>query len=157
MATTSKANINSAGPSTAASVGGDVDSDPNDIQGVMNVTKEDQQMINRFAKLNARHEDLKEEIAYKTNELKNYEDAVQEAEVKMLEDEGDKLHLQVGDILVNLSPEQTQAWLEEKIDNIKKSLESLESRKETITEQMTELKAHLYAKFGNNIHLESGT
>lgn len=130
--------------------------DPNDIQGVMNVTKEDQQKINEFAKLNAMHEDLKEEIACKTNELKNYEDAISEAEMKILEDEGDRLHILVGDIMVNLEPDDTQKWLETKVELIKSSLEDKQRRKEEISAQMTELKAHLYAKFANNIHLESG-
>lgn len=127
-----------------------------DILGVMNVTKEDQDKINRFAKLNARHEDLKVEISAKTNELKNYEDAVAEAELKVLEDEGDKLHLQAGDILVNLAPEKTQEWLEDKMKAIKETLEELDKKKAEISSEMNELKALLYAKFGNNIHLESG-
>lgn len=130
--------------------------DPNDIQGVMNVTKEDQQKINLFAKLNARHEDLKEEITLKTNELKNFEDAISEAEMKILEDEGNRLHIQAGDIMVNLEPEETQKWLEDKVETIKADLEDFQRRKGEIFSQMTELKAYLYAKFGNNIHLESG-
>lgn len=136
--------------SPSASVAGD------SVQGVMNVSKEDQQKINRFARLNARLEDAKDEISCKINELKNYEDAVSEAELKVLEDEGDKLHLQVGDIMVNLDPDTTQKWLEEKMEALKTSVAELEKKKETITEEMTALKAHLYARFGNNIHLESG-
>lgn len=127
----------------------------NVVQGVMNVTKEDQAKINRFARLNARLEDVKEEISSKTNELKNYEDAVSEAEMKVLEDEGDKLHLQVGDILVNLDPEKTQKWLEDKMEALKKSVGELEEKKANIVEEMGGLKTHLYARFGNNIHLES--
>lgn len=130
--------------------------DTNDIHGVMNVTKEDQQKINEFAKLNARHEDLKDEIVIKSNELKNYEDAISEAELKTLEDDSDRLHLQVGDIMVNLGPDETQKWLEEKMESIKSTLADKQKRKDEISTQMTELKALLYAKFGNNIHLESG-
>lgn len=126
------------------------------IQGVMNVSEEDQQKINRFARLNARLEDIKEEMSSKTNELKNYEDASSEAEMKVLEDQGDKLHLQVGDIMINLDPEKTQKWLEDKMDGLKVSLEELKTRREKIVEEMSQLKAHLYARFGNNIHLESG-
>lgn len=127
----------------------------NVVQGVMNVSKEDQTKINRFARLNARLEDTKDEISSKTNELKNYEDAVSEAELKVLEDEGDKLHLQVGDILINLDPEKTQKWLEDRMETLKKSVGELEEKKEKIVEEMSELKTHLYARFGNNIHLES--
>lgn len=126
------------------------------VQGVMNVTKEDQQKINQFARLNARLEDIKDEVTCKKNELKNYEDALSEAEMKVLEDEGDKLHLQVGDIMINLEPEKTQKWLEDKMEVIKNNLVDLEKRREVIVEEMTQLKAHLYARFGNNIHLESG-
>lgn len=125
-------------------------------QGMTNVRKEDQEKINRFAKLNARIEDLKDEITNKTSELKNYEDAVSEAELKVLEDEGDKLHLSVGDILANLSPEKTQEWLEGEMELLKKNVSDLQERKATIESEMTELKAYLYATFGDNIHLESG-
>lgn len=131
-------------------------SDSNVVQGVMNVTKEDQQKINQFARLNARLEDVKEEITSRTNELKNYEDALNECELKVLEDQGDRLHLQAGDIMVNLNPEKTQKWLEDKMDGLKSSLSELEKKREIIVEEMTQLKAHLYAIFGNNIHLESG-
>lgn len=133
-----------------ASTGGD------HVQGVMNVSEEDQQKINRFARLNARLEDIKDEMTSKSNELKNFEDASSEAEVKVLEDMGDKLHLQVGDIMINLDPDSTQKWLEEKMEGLKESVEELKTRREKIVEEMSELKAHLYARFGNNIHLESG-
>lgn len=126
------------------------------LQGVMNVSKEDQQKINQFARLNARLEDIKEDSSNKTNELKNFEDALSEMEMKVLEDEGDRLHLQVGDIMANLDPDTTQKWLEEKIEALKRSLADLDTRREKIVEEMSELKAHLYARFGNNIHLESG-
>lgn len=130
--------------------------DANFVQGVMNVTKEDQQKINQFARLNARLEDVKDDITTKTNELKNFEDALGEAEIKVLEDEGDKLHLQVGDIMVNLRPEKTQKWLEDKMEMLKTSVHELEKKKEDIVEEMSQLKSHLYARFGKNIHLESG-
>lgn len=138
----------------AETAGASTDGD-NNVQGVMNVSKEDQTKINRFARLNARLEDVKDEITSKTNELKNYEDAVSEAELKVLEDQGDKLHLQVGDILINLDPEKTQQWLEDKMDALKKNVRELEEKKEKIVEEMGELKTHLYARFGSNIHLES--
>lgn len=128
----------------------------NAAQGVMNVSREDQQKINRFARLNARLEDAKDDIASKTNELSNYNDALNEAELKVLEDLGDRLHLQVGDIMVNLEPEPIQKWLEDKMNSLKKSLAELETKKDKIVDEMSELKAHLYARFGNNIHLESG-
>lgn len=131
------------------------DSGDADLQGVMDVTREDQAKINRFARLNARNEDLKDDIQTKTNELKNYEDAMSEFEMKELEDEADKLHIQVGDILVNLESSQTQSWLTQRMEELKKSVEELEKKKEDLREEMAELKAHLYARFGDNIHLES--
>lgn len=128
-----------------------------DIQGVMNVTKEDQQRINKFARLNARHEDIVDEIATKTNELRNYDDAQEEATLQLMSDDaGAKLHIQVGDILVQLDQDQVEKWLEEKSNELKQSLGELEKRKEEISKEMTELKALLYARFGDNIHLESG-
>lgn len=126
-----------------------------DVQGVMNVTKEDQQMINRFARLKARHEDIKDEIQAKASNLKNIDDAIQDAEMKVLEDEADNLHLQVGDIMVNLSPEKIQDWLNEKSEEIKTKIEELTKTRDELMAEMQDLKVNLYAKFGNNIHLES--
>ncbi|KAK6178350.1 hypothetical protein SNE40_013147 [Patella caerulea] len=46
----------------------------NDVQ----VTFEDQQKINRFARNNARLQDIKEELVAKKKEVQNLEDAVDE-------------------------------------------------------------------------------
>jgi len=125
-------------------------------QGVMNVSQEDQQKINLFARLNARWEDASDDITNKVNELKNYEDAYNEAELKVLEDSGDKLHIQVGDIMVNMNSDKVLSWLEEKKEALQKALKEAEINRTKILEELVKLKAHLYARFGNNIHLESG-
>lgn len=127
------------------------------VQGVMNVTKEDQQRINKFARLNARYEDVVDEISSKTNELRNFEDATEEASLQSMMDGEHKLHILVGDILVNLEQDKIESWLEEKSSDLKSKLAELEKRKEEISGEMSELKALLYARFGDNIHLESGT
>lgn len=124
-------------------------------KGVMNVTKEDQEQINRFARLNARLDDTKDRIANRTNELKNIEDAMAEAEIKILEDEGDKLQVSIGDLLVHMTPEDTQQWLQDKMDGLKKQITELEKESGLVSEEMGKLKANLYAKFGNNIYLET--
>lgn len=140
-----------------ATVAGSSKEDCDAIQGVMNVTKEDQQRINKFARLNARYEDVVDEINTKTNELRNYEDAIEEATLQGMSDEPDaQLHIQVGDILVRLQQEQAEKWLEDKSGELKESLGELENRKAEIGKEMSELKALLYARFGDNIHLESG-
>uniref|UniRef100_T1HUH4 Uncharacterized protein n=3 Tax=Rhodnius TaxID=13248 RepID=T1HUH4_RHOPR len=86
----------------------------------VHITYEDQQRINKFARHNARNEDLKEELKNKQNELRNLEDAVEELE---LMDESEQIPFLVGEVFLFQNLENTQksiAELKEKIlDEIK--------------------------------------
>lgn len=127
------------------------------VDGDFNVSEEDQQKINRFARLNARLEEVKDELSLKSNEIKNYEDALNELELGLFDDDDEdaNLHIQVGDLLVKLPPKKTETWLEEKKTKEKQLFEELETKKSVITTEMAALKTELYARFGSNIHLES--
>ena len=50
---------------------------------------DDQQKINKFARLNSRHEELKDDIKNKKNEIQTLEDAT--TDIMMMEDDEEKV------------------------------------------------------------------
>ncbi|NWI08099.1 PFD4 protein, partial [Crypturellus soui] len=120
----------------------------------VNVTFEDQQKINKFARNTSRITELKEEIEVKKKQLQNLEDASDDI---MMLDDGDSLLIpyQIGDVFISHSQEETEGMLEEAKKNLQEEIEGLESRVESIQRVLSDLKVQLYAKFGNNINLEA--
>ncbi|KYO42075.1 PREDICTED: prefoldin subunit 4 [Crocodylus porosus] len=120
----------------------------------VNVTFEDQQKINKFARNTSRITELKEEIEVKKKQLHNLEDACDDT---MMLDDDDSLLIpyQIGDVFISHSQEETQEMLEEAKKNLQEEIEALESRVESIQRILCDLKVQLYAKFGNNINLEA--
>ncbi|NWI50959.1 PFD4 protein, partial [Calyptomena viridis] len=120
----------------------------------VNVTFEDQQKINKFARNTSRITELKEEIEVKKKQLQNLEDACDDI---MLLDDADSLLIpyQIGDVFISHSQEETQEMLEEAKRSLQEEIEALESRVESIQRVLSDLKVQLYAKFGNNINLEA--
>ncbi|XP_054074703.1 prefoldin subunit 4 [Rissa tridactyla] len=120
----------------------------------VNVTFEDQQKINKFARNTSRITELKEEIEVKKKQLQNLEDACDDI---MMLDDSDSLMIpyQIGDVFISHSQEETQEMLEEAKKSLQEEIEALESRVESIQRVLSDLKVQLYAKFGNNINLEA--
>ncbi|XP_009991444.1 PREDICTED: prefoldin subunit 4 [Tauraco erythrolophus] len=130
---------------------------PGRVQGAaedVNVTFEDQQKINKFARNTSRITELKEEIEVKKKQLQNLEDACDDI---MMLDDGDLILIpyQIGDVFISHSQEETQEMLEEAKKSLQKEIDALESRVESIQRVLSDLKVQLYAKFGNNINLEA--
>ncbi|NXH10726.1 PFD4 protein, partial [Bucco capensis] len=120
----------------------------------VNVTFEDQQKINKFARNTSRITELKEEIEVKKKQLQNLEDACDD--IMMLDDDDSLLiPYQIGDVFISHSHEETQEMLEEAKKSLQEEIEVLESRVESIQRVLSDLKVQLYAKFGNNINLEA--
>uniref|UniRef100_A0A8B9U834 Prefoldin subunit 4 n=1 Tax=Anas zonorhyncha TaxID=75864 RepID=A0A8B9U834_9AVES len=136
--------------------GGSVPEQGGDLQAAedVNVTFEDQQKINKFARNTSRITELKEEIEVKKKQLQNLEDACDDI---MMLDDGDSLLIpyQIGDVFISHSQEETQEMLEEAKKSLQEEIEALESRVESIQRVLSDLKVQLYAKFGNNINLEA--
>ncbi|NXO83049.1 PFD4 protein, partial [Sitta europaea] len=120
----------------------------------VNVTFEDQQNINKFARNTSRITELKEEIEVKKKQLQNLEDACDD--LTLLDDADSQLiPYQIGDVFISHSLEETQEMLEEAKRSLQEEIEALESRVESIQRVLSDLKVQLYAKFGNNINLEA--
>lgn len=123
------------------------------------VTFEDQQKINRFARLNARKEEIMEEVNGKKVILQNISDALSDIDAASLEaddDQTDAVRIMEGEVFVSFGFESASNWIEMKKKETEEEIERLRSSIETIKAEMVQLKTALYAKFGKeNINLES--
>ena len=61
----------------------------------------------------------------------------------------------MGEVFFFLSQDEVQTELDAKKDQLEKETAEIEAKMEDIRGQMTDLKTHLYAKFGNAINLEN--
>ncbi|XP_078365076.1 prefoldin subunit 4-like [Oculina patagonica] len=118
-----------------------------------NITFEDQQQINTFARKSARIQELKDEIEEKKKELQNLGDAGDE--IMLLDDDTAPIPYRIGEIFIHLSSEETQEYLENAKSKLQEEIKSLESKSGEVKELLGDLKVKLYAKFGNNINLEA--
>jgi len=117
------------------------------------VTYEDQQKINLFARTNAKLQDVKEEVETKKKDIQNLEDA--EAEIGLIIDEDELIPNQIGEVFVHCSQSETLERLKQSKSSLQADMHALEDRCSDYKQTLTSLKAQLYAKFGNNINLEA--
>ncbi|CAH2244383.1 probable prefoldin subunit 4 [Pararge aegeria] len=118
----------------------------------VHISLEDQQKINKFARLNAKVDDLKDELKIKLNDMKNLEEAVEELG---LADDSEKIPYLVGEVFLCQNLEDTLKSLEENKVKKQNEISQLEAKCEELKSQMSELKGHLYGKFGSHINLEN--
>ncbi|KAJ0036335.1 hypothetical protein NQD34_005012 [Periophthalmus magnuspinnatus] len=119
----------------------------------VNVTFEDQQKINKFARNTNRMTELKNEIEGKKKSLQNLQDAADD--LMMLDDDSLLVPFQIGDVFISHSQEETQEMLEAAKETLEQEVKCLEERVLSIQQLLGDLKVQLYAKFGNNINLEA--
>lgn len=115
---------------------------------------EDQQKINRFANLNAKLEDLKEDLKIRKNELTNIEEAIDEIELADDTDDN-KIPFLIGEVFVLNSVTKTQELLQETREKKIKEIKEIEVKSKDIQDKMSDLKSQLYVRFGKNIYLEN--
>uniref|UniRef100_U5EZA6 Prefoldin subunit 4 n=1 Tax=Corethrella appendiculata TaxID=1370023 RepID=U5EZA6_9DIPT len=118
----------------------------------VHISFEDQQKINKFANHNAKLEDLKDELKIKQAEMRNLEDAGNEIE---LLDDDFQIPFLIGEVFMSHNLSRTQELLEETKLKKKQEIKDIEKASKEIQEKMSELKAHLYGRFGSNIYLEN--
>lgn len=118
----------------------------------VHVTVDDQAKINKFAKHNAKLNDLKDELVGKNNDLKSLEEAVDEIE---LLDEDDQIPYVVGEVFISYSVEKTRELLAKDMERKKDEIKRIEEKCRDLQGLTGELKAALYRRFGTNIYLES--
>ncbi|XP_011501646.1 PREDICTED: prefoldin subunit 4 [Ceratosolen solmsi marchali] len=118
----------------------------------VHVAFEDQQKINKFAKQNAKMEDLQDELKRKQNDLQNLKDAC--AEIELYDDDA-KIPYHIGETFVQQDLTTTLQLLEEGKKIKEKEISALNEKCSALKIIMNDLKTQLYAKFGNHISLEA--
>merc|ERR1712198_144601 len=118
----------------------------------VHITYEDQQKINKFARCNARYQDIKEELKSKEGDLQNLQDAEDETMIALDTDE--KVPFMIGEVFVMKSQDEANEAIAVQRTEMQEEMTALTRRATELQDSMTQLKADLYAKFGNNINLE---
>ncbi|XP_064641042.1 prefoldin subunit 4-like [Lineus longissimus] len=125
---------------------------PKEKDNEVHVTFEDQQQINKFARHNAKLQDLQDELDTKKKDLQNLEDAADEL---VILDEEETVPYMVGEIFVSAKPEEAGQLLEAAKERVQKEIKTLDTECGEHKGILSDLKVKLYAKFGNNINLEN--
>ena len=101
----------------------------------VHISLEDQQKINKFARLNSRLEDLKDDLKAKQEETKTLEDA--SGDLMMLEDDDEKVPYQIGEVFVYLTQDEAQEKIETSKDNLGEAIKVVETRAQAIKDEMS--------------------
>ena len=117
------------------------------------VTRDDQDRINRFSSLHTRSKAATIELEAKKSQLSDFNDLSTELELQ-LDDEA-PIQYKVGDSFFAVPLEEAQEMLKSDTEEIEKEIEILEEEQGVLKEEMDGLKAQLYARFGRGINLEA--
>lgn len=115
------------------------------------VSKEDQQNINNFSKLNQKFHEKIVELSARDNLLEEIDDALTELE---LIDDDANLRLKFGECFIRCDVDSAKDYIEKVQETTKKEAVELKSAVEETQKKMNKLKSTLYGKFGNSIQLE---
>ncbi|CAG2166567.1 unnamed protein product [Oppiella nova] len=119
------------------------------LEGDVEVTLGDQKLINRFARLNAKCEELEADLSAAERRLENSSEALDEL---ALEDES--VWIRSGEVFARMTSDGAQQWIEGLRRELESATKGIRESLATMRAEMTTIKATLYAKFGNNINLE---
>ena len=114
------------------------------------MTREDQTLINRFARLNAKLEDLDSDLKQKKRQLENTLEAMDEL---FLQDE--HVLVMTGEVFAKMSQKEAQEWTQSLKLDLDSDVNQIETNSEEIRSEMSSIKAKLYLKFGSQINLEN--
>jgi len=114
------------------------------------VRREDQDNINRFARLNARLHELKAEREVIEKSLERLDDASTE----LMMASGDKVMLLIGESFFDTSEEDATEFCEQEVERMQGLLDEMETEEESIVQEQQKLKTILYGRFGKSIQLE---
>lgn len=113
---------------------------------------EDQQRINKFSTLILK-KDAKLESLKKLKIEKEYLDDLG-LEIELL-DEDEKIQYKIGEVFIFMKVEEAIKKIEEEDEKLTAKINECEEEIDAFEETLSDLKKHLYAKFGNNINLEN--
>mmetsp|Transcript_5623 Transcript_5623/g.13413 ORF Transcript_5623/g.13413 Transcript_5623/m.13413 type:complete len:132 (-) Transcript_5623:1511-1906(-) len=124
---------------------------PAEEENNVEVRREDQTNINKFARLNARLHELRGERKVIKQSLERLDDASTEL---MMSSDGDNVMLLIGESFFDTSEEEATEFCESEVERMTEVLEKLDEEESTILEEQAALKKALYGRFGKSIQLE---
>mmetsp|Transcript_346 Transcript_346/g.798 ORF Transcript_346/g.798 Transcript_346/m.798 type:complete len:128 (-) Transcript_346:126-509(-) len=114
------------------------------------VTKEDQDYINSFGRLNNQFHEIQGKIKAKKKYAEDLEDASNEL---MLAD-GETVKYSYGWVFVHMTDDTAEEKLQEAAEEVEQDISALEGEMGDVKTKMEDLKTKLYSKFGTAINLE---
>lgn len=105
----------------------------------------DKDDINAFSRHLARRNELKIRILRRKKLLQLHEDASDEL---LLIDDDENVHYTIGDVFIMDDKDQIESKLDNTKADLAKDVENYEDEMKELQDDMTKLKASLYAKFG---------
>eukprot|EP00056_Hartaetosiga_gracilis_P014694 m.240947 g.240947 ORF g.240947 m.240947 type:complete len:132 (-) comp16630_c0_seq1:167-562(-) len=114
------------------------------------ILREDQDMINEFARLNNRKGGVVRDIELLEQQLEGFSDASDEIS---LADE-DNVRVKVGECFFVVDEDNATSILEGMEEKVRADHDAKKEQLEELKQRMSALKASLYAKFGKSIYLE---
>ncbi|CAG5095077.1 Oidioi.mRNA.OKI2018_I69.XSR.g14021.t1.cds [Oikopleura dioica] len=118
------------------------------------VLREDQEKINKFSRLNGQLTEVDQMIEQRTKIVKDIADANEIVEELQITDDEAPVHFKIGECFFLQTCENMGDLIVAEQENLKAELAKHELNKKTIVDEMNGLKKQLYAKFGDQIHLE---
>ncbi|KGQ85432.1 prefoldin subunit 4 [Candida albicans P94015] len=115
------------------------------------VTYEDQLKINKFSTLISKKDEQTQQLSTLKTEKEYLDDL--SIELELIDDDG-KIQYKVGDCFVFLPKDQVLEKIESDADSLEEKINSIEELIDGFDEELKDLKAQLYDKFGDNINLE---
>mmetsp|Transcript_91407 Transcript_91407/g.136860 ORF Transcript_91407/g.136860 Transcript_91407/m.136860 type:complete len:131 (-) Transcript_91407:175-567(-) len=123
---------------------------PAEEESEAEVRRVDQDNINKFARLNARLHELRDERELIKKSLERLDDASTE----LMMASGDKVMLLIGESFFDTTEDAATEFCEEEVERMSELLEVFAEEEATILEKQAELKKVLYGRFGKSIQLE---
>jgi prefoldin subunit 4 len=115
------------------------------------VRREDQENINRFARLNARLTVVRNQ----RDELKKDLEHLDDASTDLMMSSEDNVMLVLGDAYLEVSENEATEYCEKQVDILQAKVTELQKEEEEILKEQASLKSVLYGRFGKSINLET--
>jgi prefoldin subunit 4 len=118
----------------------------------INVTWEDQQLINKFGRLHIKVLELDDTLATKKTEIDGVSDCA--GEIENLFDE-ESCKIRIGEIFFEVSNDEALEFVKTQTDKLNAEYKKLAAQRDAFQKEKDSIKASLKAKFGDNISLDA--
>jgi len=118
------------------------------------VTRVDQDKINLFSRMNQRMTDIDASIASRKKTVTDIDDANEIVENLQIVEEDAPVYFRIGECFMLQTCDDIGDMIETEKKKLESELSKYEVEKKSTESEMNKLKVSLYAKFGDQIHLE---